>query len=77
MDEKQQRKFAKDVGTKTVQKKLGGGKKNPSVELEEPILEKVVRKPVTLSKTLLKKNGCKSKYSFLLRSFCKFFSGDF
>ena len=28
-------------------------KRNPSVELEEPILEKVVRKPVALAKTFL------------------------
>ena len=47
--------FAKDVGTKTVRKQLGGGKKNLNVEQLEPdlFLEKVDRKTVALAKTFL------------------------
>ena len=47
--------FAKDVGTKTVRKQLGGGKKKLSVEQLEPdpFLEKVDRKTVALAKTFL------------------------
>ena len=47
--------FAKDVGTKTVRKQLGGGKKNLSVkQLEpDPFLEKADRKTVALAKTFL------------------------
>ena len=45
--------FAKDVGTKTVRKQLGGGKRNPSVEQEEPFLERVVQKSFALATTLL------------------------
>ena len=47
--------FAKDVGRKTVRKQLGIEKRNPSVELEEPFLEKVDRKSVALAKTFLTK----------------------
>ena len=45
--------FAKDVGTKTFRKQLGGGKRNTSVELVEPdpFLETVDRKSVALAKT--------------------------
>ena len=47
--------FAKDVGTKTVRKQLGGGKRNLSVEQLEPdtFLEKVDRKTVALAKLFL------------------------
>ena len=45
--------FAKGVGTKTVRKQLGGGKKNPSVEQEEPFPKTVVQKSVALAKTFL------------------------
>ena len=47
--------FAKKVGTKTVRNSWEVEKRNPSVKLEEPFLEKVVRKSVALAKTLLTK----------------------
>ena len=45
--------FAKDIGTKTVLKQLGGGKKKSCIELEEQVLKKLVRKPVALAMTFL------------------------
>ena len=38
-------------------------KRNPSVELEKPYLEKVVRKSVALAKTILTKKMCKNQSS--------------
>ena len=69
--------IAKEVGTKTVRKQLGVGRRNPSVELTEsnPFLEKVY---VALAKTsLTTQNEYKSNYSFPERGFYKLFIGDF
>ena len=53
VDVKKFKTFAKDVGTKTVRKQFGGGKRNTTVELIEPdlFLKKVDRKRVALANT--------------------------
>ena len=47
--------LAKDVETKKVRKQLIVEKINPRVELEEPFLKKLVRKPVALTKNFFVK----------------------
>ena len=52
VDEKKLKTFAKDIGKKKqFENSWEVEKTNPSVELEEPFLEKVVQKPVVLAKT--------------------------
>ena len=54
--------FAKDIGTKTVRKHLGGQKMKFNIELEESFLEKIIQKLVPLAKTFsTKQNEYKSK----------------
>ena len=78
---KKLKSVAEDVGTETVRKQFGEGKRKlPSVELVEPdpFLEKVDRKTVALAKTFLTiQNEYKPKLSFSVGSFYKSFIGDF
>ena len=53
--QKKLKTFAKVVGTKTVRKQFGGGKKKSKRKLEESFLENVIRNSFALAKTFLTK----------------------
>ena len=70
MDEKKSKHLQRILEKKTIRKQLGGGKIKPSVELEEPFLEKIVRKSVVLATTFwTKKISINQSIHFRYRAF--------